>query len=206
MPKFTCERCLKEFNHKGHYNEHMNRKYPCEVNPKVKKKKCEHCGKFFTRPDSLSRHRKSCKVKATNSEKSIILSEILRRTVNIVKSNPEKFNILHDKVKKKKEKKYPAEDVYIMQDREHCYKIGHTIDVTRRRKDFQTGNSSIMTIIDNFRCAKPTKLEKDTHKKYKEYNIHGEWYEFNDNMLKEVQAYMEDRCMELNKMYRETHK
>ena len=35
MPKYTCERCLKEFSQKSHYDKHMNKKRPCQDN-KVK--------------------------------------------------------------------------------------------------------------------------------------------------------------------------
>ena len=30
MPEYTCERCLKVFSQKSHYNKHMNRKRPCQ--------------------------------------------------------------------------------------------------------------------------------------------------------------------------------
>lgn len=32
MPKYTCERCLKEFSQKSHYNKHQNKKLPCQNN------------------------------------------------------------------------------------------------------------------------------------------------------------------------------
>ena len=32
MPKYTCNRCLKEFNQKSHYDKHMNKKLPCQNN------------------------------------------------------------------------------------------------------------------------------------------------------------------------------
>ena len=27
--KYTCERCLKDFKQKSHYNKHLKRKTPC---------------------------------------------------------------------------------------------------------------------------------------------------------------------------------
>ena len=30
MPEYTCERCLKVFSQKSHYDKHMNRKRPCQ--------------------------------------------------------------------------------------------------------------------------------------------------------------------------------
>ena len=32
MPKYTCERCLKEFSQKSHYTKHQNKKFSCEDN------------------------------------------------------------------------------------------------------------------------------------------------------------------------------
>ena len=32
MPKYTCERCLKEFSQKSHFDKHQNKKIPCQDN------------------------------------------------------------------------------------------------------------------------------------------------------------------------------
>ena len=32
MPKYTCERCLKEFSQKSHFDKHQNKKLPCQDN------------------------------------------------------------------------------------------------------------------------------------------------------------------------------
>ena len=32
MPNYKCSRCHKVFTQKGHYNNHMERKIPCEEN------------------------------------------------------------------------------------------------------------------------------------------------------------------------------
>ena len=32
MTKYTCERCLKEFSQKSHYDKHKNKKRPCQDN------------------------------------------------------------------------------------------------------------------------------------------------------------------------------
>lgn len=36
MVKYSCEKCGKEFNQKGHYTTHMNKKNPCVIMSKVK--------------------------------------------------------------------------------------------------------------------------------------------------------------------------
>ena len=32
MPKYTCERCLKDFSQMSHYTKHQNKKLPCQDN------------------------------------------------------------------------------------------------------------------------------------------------------------------------------
>ena len=32
MPSYTCEKCLKDFSQKSHYNKHLQRKRPCQDN------------------------------------------------------------------------------------------------------------------------------------------------------------------------------
>ena len=34
MTKYTCDRCLKEFSQKSHYEKHKNNKKPCQDNTK----------------------------------------------------------------------------------------------------------------------------------------------------------------------------
>ena len=79
MPKYTCERCLKEFSQKSHYDKHLNKKTPCqdnkgkieEVVENIIKKKlilnktnlyfnnnmntCHEVGQYFTRDDGLKK-------------------------------------------------------------------------------------------------------------------------------------------------------
>ena len=32
MTKYTCERCLKDFSQKSHYDKHQKKKIPCQDN------------------------------------------------------------------------------------------------------------------------------------------------------------------------------
>ena len=34
MIHYTCEKCGKEFNKKGHYTKHLNKKNPCIIDSK----------------------------------------------------------------------------------------------------------------------------------------------------------------------------
>ncbi len=88
MPIFECKNCGKVFNHKSHYDYHVNkRKRPCnkisaQSTPQkaqnntqnfenVKKFKCPNCNKLYSRKFTLTRHMdKYCKLsnEVTNNE------------------------------------------------------------------------------------------------------------------------------------------
>ena len=59
---YICKRCNKKFYNKSHFNDHMNRKFPCTANKKKSKISndnntyCEKCDKYFSRPYALKRH------------------------------------------------------------------------------------------------------------------------------------------------------
>ncbi len=42
MPKYTCEKCGKEFNQKSPYTTHANRKTPCVIDNAVQEKLIEN--------------------------------------------------------------------------------------------------------------------------------------------------------------------
>lgn len=87
MPKYKCERCLKEFELKSDYTRHNNRKFKCMEIPQKpsflphkssisikseeeNQNKCNYCGKEFTRKDNLMRHIDGyCKIKRENDRK-----------------------------------------------------------------------------------------------------------------------------------------
>lgn len=91
MLNYICERCLKEFDQKSNYDNHINRKFPCKENPHKTSKHhqnslkienseliCHYCRKEFSRKDNLMRHiDRYCKVKKENDKKMDILMEKL---------------------------------------------------------------------------------------------------------------------------------
>jgi hypothetical protein len=64
---FTCEKCLKIFNHKGDYIKHINMKKNCSELDK--KYKCSGCDKGFTNVNNMKFHQKN------NCEKLKTISE-----------------------------------------------------------------------------------------------------------------------------------
>jgi len=68
MVKYICDKCGRQFNHKGHYDYHINKKKkPCikttkntvKMDGKMEGLKCFKCGKCYTRKDNLLRHIRS---------------------------------------------------------------------------------------------------------------------------------------------------
>lgn len=55
-------------------------------------------------------------------------------------------------------------------------KIGYTYNVQKRLSELQVGNSQTLKILKIYESTKPYKLEQETHLKYKDFYIRGEWY------------------------------
>ena len=117
MVDYKCDRCGKSYNKKYDYNRHINRKNQCTIStqnstqmpqfikPKkvnkdakfitpihinsTKNFKCNHCDKFFSRSDALSRHiDKYCKIKLSQeSQKEIIFIKLLEEMQILRKQN-----------------------------------------------------------------------------------------------------------------------
>lgn len=70
------------------------------------------------------------------------------------------------------------------------YKVGFTRrNVSERIKDIKTGNAGTIYIINVFTSKYGTKIEAFLKKKYKPYNISGEWFKLPE---KEIAEFMEN--------------
>ena len=74
------------------------------------------------------------------------------------------------------------------------FKIGSTkcIDVNKRLKQLQTGNSNELYIREFFQTDRPFRLEKMLHNRFKNANLIGEWFELNDEDVKQFKTICED--------------
>ena len=58
------------------------------------------------------------------------------------------------------------------------YKIGYTRREAKKRiKEFKTGNSNNLEVLFEFESKWASKIEVNLHKKFKEFQINGEWFE-----------------------------
>ena len=111
-----------------------------------------------------------------------------RKTVNGLMYNFYAFNL--DELIKKSEiiQEHIDTDkigyVYFLSDGKYC-KIGHTIDIEKRIKSLQTGNSTELTILKIVPTIDYVNVEKQFHDIFSRYLINGEWYDilflFEDN-------------------------
>ena len=112
MPEYNCERCLKDFKQKSHYDKHLNKKIPCqnikekveievekvisgnedkEVNNKKKTKKeteslAEENRKFFDAQSSMNSSNLMLNICQLKS-KLQILSNIIKRLIILIAYN-----------------------------------------------------------------------------------------------------------------------
>jgi hypothetical protein len=77
--------------------------------------------------------------------------------------------------------------VYLIgeKDNDGKYKIGSTRakDINKRLKQLQTGNSSQLFIRESYQTEYPFKLEKMLHNRLKSYNLIGEWFELDNELV-----------------------
>jgi hypothetical protein len=67
------------------------------------------------------------------------------------------------------------------------YKIGITINIKKRLKPFSTGNPFNLKLLYFIETLHYKSLEKHLHNVFKEYRIKGEWFNFDDSDLQEIE-------------------
>ncbi len=72
------------------------------------------------------------------------------------------------------------------------YKIGYTRrEVSARIKEFKTGNASEFEILNIFNSKWGTKIEKNLHKHFERCRIDGEWFNLNENQIRDFERICE---------------
>ena len=126
MPKYTCERCLKEFSQKSHYDKHQNKKKSCQDNK----------GKIEEIVENIIINKKLIQ----NNQENVSINTMEQLTKNENESETSKIKIQHiindDCIKKMKEMKPDSVDIIIC---DPPYNIG---------KDF--GNNSDKQEMDKY--------------------------------------------------------
>lgn len=60
-------------------------------------------------------------------------------------------------------------------------KIGKSIDIHRRKKDIQVGTGAELEIL----YVSDKNIEGELHRKFKEYRVHGEWFDDKDGLIQQ---------------------
>jgi len=69
---------------------------------------------------------------------------------------------------------------FIQEDISKNIKIGYTYNLKNRISELQIGNSQQLILLYVFESKTPYKLEKELHKKYKNFCLRGEWYNISE--------------------------
>jgi len=76
-------------------------------------------------------------------------------------------------------------------------KVGLSINPESRIEQLRTGAPDI-ELIEKYPGNK--EIEKDTHKKFKEYSVGGEWFLYSEDLLKRLRNYIEGKSKKINKV------
>ena len=78
-------------------------------------------------------------------------------------------------------------------DGEKLHKIGFTKrKIEKRLKEFKTGNAADLYLVDSFTSKWGTKIEANLKRKFKIYNISGEWFNLPQLEINNFYNYCED--------------
>ena len=118
MVLYICNICLKEFNHKGNYQTHINRKFKCKIIYVEKKEesnngiivpkqehnnRCKYCNKSYSNNSNLNKHLKKCKAKKEENIKQELYNLLVKQNDQQKKENlylKQQINLLQGKYKK----------------------------------------------------------------------------------------------------------
>lgn len=81
----------------------------------------------------------------------------------------------------------------------YLYKIGRSQHPESRLTELQVGNPHILIIIGKYECKDSITCERDVHIKFKDYNINGEWFEFNNDELIDCIEFVNQLVKKINK-------
>ena len=120
MPKYTCERCLKEFSQKSHYTKHQNKKIPCQDN----KGKIEDVVENIIINKKLISNNTENIIQTTMESQPETLTKSENKSMNFVENVKTQVIINGDCIIKMKEIKNDSVDIIIC---DPPYNIGGTL-------------------------------------------------------------------------------
>lgn len=93
----------------------------------------------------------------------------------------------------------PKKKIYLIQESAtQLFKIGITKkDVQQRKRELQTGNASVLTVIHEFETKYNFKLEKAIHAHFRIKKVNSEWFELTDE---DISTFIET-CKQYESIY-----
>jgi len=89
---------------------------------------------------------------------------------------------------------------------EKLHKIGYTKRrIEERIKEFKTGNASEFYIIDSFKSEWGPKIEANLKRKFKIYNIRGEWFNLPQSEIDNFYSYCKNLHNNFNFLSENNH-
>jgi hypothetical protein len=83
----------------------------------------------------------------------------------------------------------------ILDSKNNCLKIGKANDVTLRMVDIQIGNPTELKLIATIPCFSENHafaVESELHRKYSNLYVRGEWFKYDDSILKEFVSFIDN--------------
>jgi hypothetical protein len=77
------------------------------------------------------------------------------------------------------------DNIYVLKS-DGFYKIGTSVDIDKRIKELQTGNPHTIECIFSRQVPEAYKVEQSLHASFEKHRIIGEWFKFNDMLLKKL--------------------
>lgn len=78
------------------------------------------------------------------------------------------------------------------------YKIGFTKrTIEKRLKEFKTGNASELYLVNSFKSEYGVKIESSLKRRFKKYNISGEWFALPENVINDFKLI----CAQIHENY-----
>lgn len=110
---------------------------------------------------------------------------LYRVSENIRKSFPRFGQLLKQQAKN-------AGEVYLLDNHQNSYKIGHSVSATKRKSDLNGMAPYGLTTLETCWVPHSREVEKSFHNALKEYRLNGEWFALPQDRLRQVRGWYQE--------------